>query len=171
MLQGGHPDAGRFLIAEYYRPLTRFLWHASACREDAEDLAAQTIGAAIKNSKRLRDPEQLRSWIFQIARRQLLQHRRRRLFWPSKQEAAGLTEGDLDGLFAIQDALGKLSSSHREAFLLTEVEGFSHQEAGLILHVPAGTVKSRAHHAKNRLRSLLQSTYPEVIQHAVINAE
>ena len=49
----------------------------------------------------------------------------------------------------------------RAAFLLTEVEGLTIDEAASALAIPPGTVKSRSHHARLKLRKLLGPTYGE----------
>ncbi len=67
-----------------------------------------------------------------------------------------------DDVIVIQQALARLSPNLRTAFLLTEVEGLTTEEASAAIGIPAGTVKSRCHHAKKRLREILGPTYPEV---------
>ena len=46
------------------------------------------------------------------------------------------------------DALAQLSPKHREVLELTCYHGFTCEEAGQILDVPVGTVKSRLNHAR-----------------------
>ena len=52
-------------------------------------------------------------------------------------------------------AMSKLSNEHREAVILIELDGLSYEEAGAVLGVPAGTVKSRLHYAFLVLRRAL----------------
>ena len=56
---------------------------------------------------------------------------------------------------ALQNALRKLSDEHKEVVLLREIEGLTYEEAAVVLGVPAGTVKSRLHHAFCHLRRAL----------------
>ena len=51
----------------------------------------------------------------------------------------------------ITSALSGLSNEHREALLLTAVEGFSYRETAEILDIPIGTVMSRIARARDHL--------------------
>jgi RNA polymerase sigma-70 factor (ECF subfamily) len=159
----GDELALEMLVVKFYRPLFRFLWQASGSREDADELTSQAFLRATADIGRFRAEGSLRAWIFRVGHRELLRYRRRqavaKLLTPKPQPSVGPPNEDFVLLTA---ALQRLSLSHREAFLLVEVEGFTMDEAGLALHVPAGTVKSRCHHAKQRLRELLAPAYPEV---------
>jgi len=155
------------LIDRFYEPLYRFLWQASGSREDAEDLTAQTLSAAVRDSDRFLGNGSYQAWLFRVAYRQLLQWRRRRIFsFGSSTEPT--TDADPSDAVVIVDALRQLAPEQRDAFLLTAVEGFSNEEAGAMLGVPAGTVKSRGFYARQRLRELLEGTFTEVSNHAAI---
>jgi len=151
------------LVVKCYRPLFRFLWQASGSRDDADELTSQAFLRATADIGRFRGDGSLRAWIFRVGHRELLRYRRRQAI-PSllrPQPPSNFSPPNEDFVL-LTAALRRLSLLHREAFLLVEVEGFTMDEAGLALHVPAGTIKSRCHHAKQRLRELLAPAYPEV---------
>ena len=50
-----------------------------------------------------------------------------------------------------------LPDGYRTVFLLTEVEGYTHDEAAKILGITAGTSKSQLHHAKKMLKNRLSA--------------
>ena len=52
-------------------------------------------------------------------------------------------------------AAGALPDEARQTFLLREVDGLSYSEIAKSLGVPKGTVMSRLHHARRRVRALL----------------
>jgi RNA polymerase sigma-70 factor (ECF subfamily) len=56
----------------------------------------------------------------------------------------------------IRDALAELTPEHRAAILLREVEGLSYDEISEVMQCPRGTVMSRLHYARNRLREILK---------------
>ena len=58
-------------------------------------------------------------------------------------------DADASGLAA---ALAALPPEQREVLVLRHVEGMSVEEVAVALEVPAGTVKSRLHHAVRKLR-------------------
>lgn len=53
-------------------------------------------------------------------------------------------------------ALDRISTAHREAFVLCEVEGMAAAQAAAILGVPEATVRTRLFHGRARLRALLE---------------
>ncbi len=55
----------------------------------------------------------------------------------------------------IEWALGRLTASQREVFVLAEFQGLKYQDIGEALEIPVGTVKSRMFNAMRRLRDLL----------------
>jgi RNA polymerase sigma-70 factor (ECF subfamily) len=52
-------------------------------------------------------------------------------------------------------ALNRLSESHREALILVGASGYSYEEAGEIVGVPTGTIKSRVSRARAELSQQL----------------
>jgi RNA polymerase sigma-70 factor (ECF subfamily) len=58
---------------------------------------------------------------------------------------------------AIEAALSRLEERERAAFLLCEVEGFSHREAGEILEVSEGSSRALLFKARRRLQQELRA--------------
>jgi RNA polymerase sigma-70 factor (ECF subfamily) len=56
---------------------------------------------------------------------------------------------------ALEDSLGELPPDQRLAIILADVQGYSYEEAAEITGVAVGTVKSRIHRGRARLRVLL----------------
>ncbi|MFT5685149.1 MAG: RNA polymerase sigma-70 factor (ECF subfamily) [Myxococcota bacterium] len=71
----GDPDALRMLIARHRAPLMGFL--TSRVGRDAEDLYQETWDRAIGALSRYEDRGTFRAWLLQIARRLIIDHRRR----------------------------------------------------------------------------------------------
>ena len=59
----------------------------------------------------------------------------------------------------VQEAILSLSIAQREALVLFQYEELSLEEIARILNVTAGTVKSRLHRARERLRRVLAPHY------------
>jgi len=164
----GNPEAIATLVDRFYAPMFRFLWHASGSREDAEDLASQALLRARMDIRRFKSDGPLAAWMYSVARREFLRFRRRQILaslFVANRSPEAVSPHNED-VVVIQQALALIPPNHRTAFLLTEVEGLSTEEAAQALGVPAGTVKSRCFYAKKRLREILGPTYPEVSNHA-----
>jgi RNA polymerase sigma-70 factor (ECF subfamily) len=58
------------------------------------------------------------------------------------------------------DAMDSLSTSHREAFVLCELENLSSGVAARVLGIPEGTVRTRLFHARAKLRERLEREGP-----------
>jgi RNA polymerase sigma-70 factor (ECF subfamily) len=57
----------------------------------------------------------------------------------------------------LKSALAKLPERARAVVVLHDVEGFTHAEIGKLLGIPGGTARSDLHHARQRLRGLLEN--------------
>ena len=56
----------------------------------------------------------------------------------------------------VQTCIGRLDGEQREALILRDIHGFSYEEIGVMLKLPAGTVKSRIFRARNGLKENLR---------------
>jgi RNA polymerase sigma-70 factor (ECF subfamily) len=79
---------------------------------------------------------------------------------------ADMEEAQGDDTILIPDTLNSeylekvilsLPDGYRAVFLLTEVEGYTHEETGKMLGISSGTSKSQLHHAKKMLRNRLSA--------------
>ena len=57
----------------------------------------------------------------------------------------------------MQAALDSLNEHHRAALLLADVEGLDYDEVAQVLALPLGTVRSRLHRARAKMRAALES--------------
>jgi RNA polymerase sigma-70 factor, ECF subfamily len=57
----------------------------------------------------------------------------------------------------LKNALAKLPERSRAVIVLHDVEGFTHAEIGQLLGIPGGTARSDLHHARQKLRGLLEN--------------
>jgi RNA polymerase sigma-70 factor (ECF subfamily) len=136
-------------------------------RADAEDLVQESLLRAYKAIGTF-DGRYPRAWLLTILRNtERNRHRRRRpelLNDPDSVEERGpRTEADEvekrveDHEFdeAVTAALEELPENFRRVVELVDVDGLTYQEAADVLDVPLGTVMSRLHRARRRIRDLL----------------
>ncbi len=64
---------------------------------------------------------------------------------------------------ALRRAIRGLSARHRAVLVLVDIDGLTYREAAEVLAVPVGTVMSRLHRARRKVRSRLEAAgHPEV---------
>jgi RNA polymerase sigma factor (sigma-70 family) len=135
--------------------------------EAARDVVQETWIGAIRGLRGLRDPAQFRAWIYGIATRKCADviratTRRRRL---DAEAVAGELSAPVEYSTAEQQidlatAIRVLPPIHRAAVHLFYLEELSVEEIASVLGVPAGTVKSRLHHARDALKRQLTAAAP-----------
>jgi RNA polymerase sigma-70 factor, ECF subfamily len=147
---------------------------------DAEDLVQETYLRAFRSINQFKPGTNLRAWLFKIQTNSFINEYRKRVRRPRNtslddveeyylyshlvesgvQPAASVTEDEI--LAQIDDAevfraLDQLQDNYRQVVLLADVEGFAYREIAEILDIPVGTVMSRLHRARKRLREQLMA--------------
>ncbi len=79
---------------------------------------------------------------------------------PAPDRTSDLEKEDLARV--LREALESLDDTHREVFILREVEGHSHAEIAKTLGIPEGTVWSRLSYARRMLRDYLKRRRDDV---------
>ncbi len=128
---------------------------------DAEDAVQEAMLKAYRGAAGFRGGASVSTWLYRILVNtcyDFIRRNRRRPEGPMPAEIAlGGEGGDHALRIAIEMALKRLEPRERSAFLLCEVEGFSHREAAEILEVPESTSRSLLFRAKRRLQKTLSA--------------
>ncbi|HKJ70710.1 MAG TPA: RNA polymerase sigma factor [Gammaproteobacteria bacterium] len=164
------------LVRPHVDHLYRMAFRFTGRREDAEDLVQELLVKLYPRREELAAVEQLRPWLTRVLYRQFVDDYRKRSRMqlvsggdehgepgadPGFDHLASEDPGPETGAGAgfarerLQQALGRLSREHRAVLVLHDVEGYTLVELSEILEVPTGTLKSRLHRARARLRELL----------------
>ncbi len=149
---------------QYHQRLLSFVLRLTAGdRQHAEDVVQETMVRAWRQAGRLDlGAESLMPWLATVARRIVIDERRRKLARPAETgdgmvERAGVADETEDLLrrVTVADALQALSPAHREVLNETILRDRTVNEAAEILGIPVGTVKSRVYYALRALRLVL----------------
>jgi len=115
----------------------------------------------------LRDEERFTSWLFQIARSSIAEHRRTRARHPltdSPDDAEVVAEPNDDDRDAaralaccVSIFVARLPSPYREAITLVELEGLTAREAAEMVGVSVSGMKSRVQRGRAQLRQLFEA--------------
>ena len=179
-LIAGEPEAFNRFVEHFRAKIFHYSWLMCGQREDAEEVAQETLLKVFESFNHLRDPERVRPWIFQIAKNACLMKRRKSVFAPSKElsldqflptmdHAGGhgklqiadwsslpddrMLRSELKGV--LEQAIGELPENYRSVMLLRDVEELSTLETAQILDLTEDVVKTRLHRARLAVRQKL----------------
>jgi len=152
------PDIAE-LAREHYAAVFRFCAQRVG-GQNAADAAQDTFLTAQRALSGFKGRSDIKTWLLGIAHNSCRKLARDRRLQPVPLEfiepPEGLpSEARLVDREALRSAFAKLTPEHRHVVILKEIEGMSYEECGLILGIPAGTVKSRLHHAFQLMRKSL----------------
>lgn len=166
-------DARAFgtLVERYQRRVVGVAIAVVHNQDDAVELAQETFIRAYENLDKFESRSSFSTWLYRIAANIAIDFRRRegrhtvlrgeegeyeleRLPSAQGDSFSASARGELGR--QLNKALAELTPEHRTAILLREVEGLSYDEISEILQCPRGTVMSRLHYARNRLREILK---------------
>jgi len=163
------PAAFGLIFDRHYDAIHRYLARRGGWAL-AEDLAMSVFLKAFESRRRFRPSAcDARPWLYGIATNVLRRHARtevRRLRAYGRATRPDVVHGDeaamaerIDAQRAaplIGEALARLPQAERSALLLVAWADLSYEEVAVALDVPIGTVRSRLHRARGRLRELLR---------------
>ena len=147
------------------RAVLAFAIRRAASAEDAADVVADTFLVAWRRLDDVPDGDGARLWLYGVARRVAANHRRgaRRRDRLGARLAEHLhpllltpdVTATSDDVSAVRAALARLPEDDRELLQLVAWEGLTSTQIGTVMGVPAATVRTRVHRARNRLRAAL----------------
>jgi len=174
-LQGGSGAAFDWLVTHYSGPVYGLVAGMVSESCDAADITQDVFLKAFRGIRGFRRGSSLKTWLYRIAIREALNHRR--WLWRHHRdqdsidaeigtshttleiEDASSTPFDQAASHelqqAVQNALSKLPEVFRSAVILRDLEGMSYEEVAEVLTVTVGTVKSRILRGRRMLREIL----------------
>lgn len=169
--QTGDFAAYETLVRQYRNDVFAVAFHFVRDREDAWDLSQEVFIKAHRALKRFRGDASFKTWVLRITANQckdfLKKRRLKTVSFDGSPQAENRPAPELDPRDraeahelgeAIQRAVDALPVKHRTAFVLREIEGLSYQEMAGVMNCSVGTVMSRLHHARRKLRNLLEKS-------------
>ena len=159
----GAQDAFEDLFARHAGRVQGFLARMVRDGALAEDLLQATFLSVIRSRGRYEPGTRFTPWLMTIAAnaaRDALRHQRHVDAYASTEDATpamglGPDASDPSLRRHLLDALHQLPSDHREAVVLSKVEGWSFEEIGALRGISAGAARLRAHRGYEKLRELL----------------
>lgn len=160
------------LIKPHLDRLYRLSFRLAGNKAEAEDLFQDVLTKIFPRLNELIEIEEPGSWLCRVMYNHFIDNRRRyarqrlvsvsedRLPGKSLEELPGnldpVADAErLDNIMRLQRAFSELSEDHRLVVLLHDSEGYKLTEIQDVTGTPVGTLKSRLHRARARLREIL----------------
>jgi RNA polymerase sigma-70 factor (ECF subfamily) len=162
----GDSRAATRLVGRHSQALARFA-ASSGERDGIEELVQDTFVRAFASLDSFRGESTLRTWLFTIERRLMLDRRRterRSRETVPVQESDNVSEyGALDSLIAeetqerVRRSLASLSPTQREVFTLRVQQGLSYKEIAQVVGSTEGAARVHYHNAIEKVKELLRN--------------
>lgn len=172
-VQAGDPDAFATLVRRFQDMAVGYGYSLLGDQQLAEDVAQEAFLTAYLHLSTLRQPAAFPGWLRRIVERQAHQARRRQVDWLPLETVVDWPATTLEPVLLVEQgevqdqlnaALAALPEAQRVVVALFYISDYSLQEISAFLGIPVGTVKSRLHTARERLKrstlTLIQETLP-----------
>ena len=175
-LQAGSDTAFDWLVTHYHAPVYNLILSMLGDVADAADGTQEVFLKAFRGIRSFRQGSSLKTWLYRIAIREALNHKRwfKRHLQKNVSIDAEPEDGhahiDVEDLgaspfeqlatleiqAAVQSALQQVPDVFRGAVILRDIEGLSYEEVAEVLECSVGTVKSRILRGRRALREILE---------------
>jgi RNA polymerase sigma-70 factor (ECF subfamily) len=175
-LQAGSETAFDWLVTHYHGPVYNLILSMLGDVADASDGTQEVFLKAFRGIRSFRQGSSLKTWLYRIAIREALNHKRwfKRHLQKNVSIDAEPEEGhaviEIEDLAqtpfdqfaaheiqaAVQSALQQIPDVFRSAVILRDLEGLSYEEVAEVLECSVGTVKSRILRGRRALKDLLE---------------
>jgi len=166
-LAAGDTHALRPIFDRWKLPLVSYFYRSLGSRADAEDLALQVFERVYRAARRFRPEARFSTWLFAIARGELLhelRRRRRKPLEPVAPEDLAEIGAPCDRTAETEElllaALQELPERQRSAVLLAAAGELDHAAIARALGVSVNNLNVILHRARQALRERLQSISP-----------
>jgi len=172
-VQAGDTEAFEPLVEKYKRKVFRLAYQVLRDQEEALDVAQEAFVKAFRALPAFKGDSAFYTWLFRITMNVALDRKRQRSTRAKSlgaedvppeewERTATSTDPDPEDVATgaerrerIKKGLDSLSEHHRAIIILSDIEGLQYREIAEVLGIPMGTVMSRLHHARKRLREVL----------------
>jgi len=155
----------KLLYMRHHDRVRRFVMRLTGSESTAEEVVNEVFLEAWRHAGEFKGRSQVATWLMAIARFKTISECRRRSEAQLDESAAAVIEDPSDTPAILMDkrersdilqkCLAKLSPLHREVINLIYYQGRKIDEVAQFTGAPINTIKTRMHHARNRMAELL----------------
>jgi len=177
--KAGDEKAFGEIVLFYQKKVFNIAYRMLGNMEEAKELSQEVFLSVFESIKDLREEMKFSAWLTQITlnhcRNKWKYLKRRQYFNSDSLDDPVETE---DGEMAkempdqsnnpemlyekktvqqfVRRGLERLKEEQRELVVLRDLQGYSYEEIGQLVHLPAGTIKSKLHRARMDLKEILE---------------
>jgi len=167
-LRAGDAEALRLVVERYQQRVFALIYGVVRDAHEVEDIAQEVFLKVYTRIHAFDERSQLYTWIYRVAVNAAKDHvkkRSRRPAVPLEEDVAvhdadagpGAGAAAAETRRMVQEAIATLPSHYRMVIALREIEGMTYSEIARVLGLSPGTVESRLHRARARLKRRLES--------------
>jgi len=177
--QAGDPEAWRLFVDRHKDHVYNIAYGFVQNHNEADDLAQDAFIAVYRALPRFRGDARLQTWLYRIAVNVCLQAVRRRkpasLQLPEEHDDCPLRDEALrdnrgpetfsmrqEARVQVRRMVARLPKKFKEVVVLCDLQGLPYEETAEVLGISIGTVRSRLHRGRARLKALLQGYFSEL---------
>lgn len=143
-------------VLEAETSLYRVARSISVNESDCEDAVQEAILTTYEKLGGLREEKYFKTWLTRILINKCFRLAGKRKNVISMEDyIPDTTAADKGELSEVREAVMSLPVKIRTVIVLYYIEGYSVEETGYLMRIPAGTVKSRLHKGRELLRDML----------------
>ena len=133
-------------------------------RDDVDDVLQDVFLRVWEKLDTFRGKAAFGTWLHRLATNVILRRREKRRRDEYRNSGSEMELGNAvaadtaPGLrLDIESAVDRLPGRARQVFVLHDMEGYKHEEIGVLLKISVGTSRSQLHHARMALRSYIEA--------------
>ena len=172
--QQGDENSVKELFSRYHEKVYRVAYGVVTNREDALDIVQEVFFNVFRSIKNFKGKSSFYTYIYRMAMNTAIDYSRKVKRFPTssidekggqpsdgaeKRPDSILLGKELDE--KLNAAMAKLPKDQRAAIIYRDLEGLSYQEMAEVMGCSIGTVMSRLHYARKRMRELLKGYLKE----------
>jgi RNA polymerase sigma-70 factor (ECF subfamily) len=167
-LRAGDADALRIVVERYQQRIFALIYGIVRDKHEVEDVAQEVFLKVFLRIRAFDERSQFYTWLYRVAANAAKDHVKKRSRRPAQalpEEETGIPDSSRgpgeraevqENRVAVRQAIDALPPRYREVLALREIQGLSYNEIAAVLKLSIGTVESRLHRARARLKRRLE---------------
>lgn len=147
---GGDENAFMMLVASCKETIARVAYFVAGNRDEADDITSEAFLKAWMSLRTKKTEIPFRIWVAKIAKNAAIDRYRKRK--PIHFDETGFAIDEPEEILDIRKALMELPLEMRLPVTMMYFDDMSITDIAKVMQIPEGTVKSRIHNAKERMR-------------------